>query len=43
VPSWIRVFKPGFIAAAHYDAEGILVTNKQSDADAVPLSRREVA
>jgi predicted RND superfamily exporter protein len=28
VPSWIRVFKPKFIAAVHYDENGILVPDE---------------
>jgi predicted RND superfamily exporter protein len=27
VPSWVRIFKPGFITQTHYDEDGILVTD----------------
>jgi hypothetical protein len=30
VPSWIRVFKPNFIAHVHYDEDGILVPDDKS-------------
>lgn len=30
VPSWVLIFKPAFITSAHYDEDGILVTEGES-------------